>query len=289
MSHRYLFLRPLSLAAALMLWVPAANGGQDPEPANMSSVSKVETLSDEEGSSDEEGLADAEDLTKPPTLEDSAAPEDPTEAQTLSPDQGVSAALETTAVAAGQNGHLKPDELALVNEVSAYFNALETLKGSFDQQNQDGTLSTGMFYLRRPGRMRFEYAEPDQLTILSDGIWVMLNDRELESVDRYPLRETPLNLILKKQVDLAKDAEIVRVEREGDLIGVTAREQGGVAQGDLTLVFAGPRLELRHWMVEDIQGNRTVVSLRNVVKGAHLGPELFIPEEYEFGIESDTD
>jgi len=190
---------------------------------------------------------------------------------------------------AGLNSHLSDEDKALVQEVSAYFNNLTTLQGEFDQQNQDGTLSKGAFYLKRPGRMRFEYFAPDQLTILSDGIFVMLNDRELESVDRYPLRETPLHLILKGNVDLIRDARIVRVERENGLLAVTAREEAGVAQGDLTLVFAGPRLELRHWMVEDIQGNRTLVSLRDVVLGAPLEPEIFIPEEYEFGIESDTD
>lgn len=188
-----------------------------------------------------------------------------------------------------QNSHLNDEERALVDEVSAYFNNLTTLRGVFDQQNQDGTLSHGAFYLKRPGRMRFEYFEPDQLTILSDGLFVMLNDRELESVDRYPMRETPLHLILKRDVDLLKDTRIIRVEHENGLIGVTAREEEGIAQGDLTLVFAGPRLELRHWMVEDVQGNRTLVSLRNVVAGATLAPELFIPKEYEFGIDSDSD
>lgn len=185
------------------------------------------------------------------------------------------------------NGHLTVEDRALVDEVSAWFNAVETLKGSFDQQNQDGSLVGGDFYLRRPGRMRFEYAEPQKLTLLSDGLWVMLDDRELENVDRYPLRETPLWLILKKEVDLAADARIVRVERRGDLVAITVHEEEGAAQGDLTLVFAGPRLDLRHWIVEDVQGNRTIVSLRNVQAGMALAPQLFIPEEYDYGLDED--
>lgn len=185
------------------------------------------------------------------------------------------------------NAHLSSEDRALVDDVSAWFNGVETLKGVFDQQNQDGSLVTGDFYLRRPGRMRFEYAAPQQLTLLSDGLWVMLNDRELESVDRYPLRETPLWLILKDYVDLASDAEIVKVERQGELIGVTVREEDSATQGDLILVFAGPRLELRHWIIEDVQGNRTLVSLRNIEQGMKLSPRLFIPDEYEFGEEED--
>ncbi len=189
--------------------------------------------------------------------------------------------------ASGRNAHLTVEDRALVDEVSAWFNSVETLKGLFDQQNQDGTLVGGAFYLRRPGRMRFEYAEPEKLTLLSDGLWVALNDRELESVDRYPLRETPLWLILKKHVDLAVDADIVRVERRGDLVGVTVREEEGAAGGVLTLVFAAPRLDLRHWIVEDVQGNRTVVSLRRMEQGMSLSPELFIAEDYDYGLEED--
>lgn len=189
--------------------------------------------------------------------------------------------------ASGRNAHLTVEDRVLVDEVSAWFNNVVTLKGAFDQQNQDGTLVGGDFYLRRPGRMRFEYAEPQKLTLLSDGLWVALDDRELESVDRYPLRETPLWLILKKHVDLAVDADIVRVERQGDLIGVTVRQEEGAAGGVLTLVFAGPRLDLRHWIVEDVQGNRTVVSLRQMEQGMSLSPELFIAEDYDYGLEDD--
>lgn len=192
--------------------------------------------------------------------------------------------------AGDRNAHLTTEDRALVDAVSAWFNGVETLKGHFDQQNQDGSLVGGDFYLRRPGRMRFEYAAPQKLTLLSDGLWVMLNDRELETVDRYPLRETPLWLILKKHVDLAKDAQIVRVDREGGLTGVTVRSDDNDAQGALTLVFVGDQrmgLDLRHWVIEDVQGNRTVVSLRQIEQGMALSPELFIPDEYEFGEDED--
>ena len=234
--------------------------------------------------------APQEELIKPPMLED-VSPETELEAasETLTPDEVLPAETEEAPEERkGRNAHLSPADLALVEAVSAYFNDLTTMSGDFDQQNQDGSISQGTFHLQRPGRMRFEYETP-ALTLLSDGLWVMLNDREIESVDRYPLRETPLHLILKKTVNLAKDAQIVRVEREGDLIGVTAREEEGIAQGDLTLVFAAPRLELRHWMVEDVQGNRTVVSLRNVQTGRELSPDLFKADEYEFGVDTFAD
>lgn len=205
-------------------------------------------------------------------------PQAPTEAETaeVAPEQ-----------AKGGEAGLTSTDKQLVKEISAYFNKITTLKGRFDQQNDDGTVSSGTFYMQRPGRMRFEYDDPNPLTLLADGFFVMLNDRELESVDRYPLRETPLYLILKKDVDLLDDAEIVDVQRQGEMVAITAREDDGVAEGDLTLVFVGPRLELRHWIVTDVQGSQTLVSLRNVVLGEPLDPELFRAKAHEFGIEGD--
>ena len=73
----------------------------------------------------------------------------------------------------------------------------------------------------------------------------MINDREIESVDRYPLRETPLHLLLKKNVNLTKDAKIVDVAKANGLVAVTALEEEGIAQGQLTIVFSEPVLELR--------------------------------------------
>lgn len=171
------------------------------------------------------------------------------------------------------------EQMTRIAQVSDYLNGLKTMRGDFLQIAYDGSISNGKFYLRRPGRIRFEYVEPD-MTILSDGTWVVLNDKELETVDRYPLRETPLHLLLKKTVNLSKDASIVSIESNNGLLSVTVREEDGFAQGEMTLVFAEPALELLHWRVVDAQGYATVVSLQNVERGMKLKSGLF-RAEYE--------
>jgi Outer membrane lipoprotein carrier protein LolA len=66
-------------------------------------------------------------------------------------------------------------ELSL-SEVSAYFNALQTAQGGFTQINADGTISTGTIYIKRPGRMRFEYAAPDNSMVIAGGGQVAIFD-----------------------------------------------------------------------------------------------------------------
>ena len=46
-------------------------------------------------------------------------------------------------------------------EVSAYLTDLKTVEAAFTQINDDGSISTGRLYLKRPGRMRFEYDPPE--------------------------------------------------------------------------------------------------------------------------------
>ncbi len=188
-----------------------------------------------------------------------------------------------------KNAHLDQFQKEQVDRVSAYLKATKTMRGDFRQFNPDGSVSDGKFYLKRPGRIRFEYAAPSNMTLLSDGTWVMLNDRELETVDRYPLRKTPLNLLLKRRVNLLKDADIVDVYENGEKLSVVATEDEGDAQGDITLVFSLADFELIYWVVVDPQGSITTVQLGNVEKGVKLDPELFIPVEDDWLDDDDWD
>ena len=47
-----------------------------------------------------------------------------------------------------------------LDDLSSYLNQLQTAQGGFTQINLDGTISTGTIYIKRPGRIRFEYAPP---------------------------------------------------------------------------------------------------------------------------------
>ena len=93
-----------------------------------------------------------------------------------------------------------------LNEISRYLNGIDRATSEFTQVNDDGTLSTGKFYIRRPGRMRFEYNPPEKLLVMAGGGQVGIFDGKsnVQKAERYPLRRTPLNLILEQNVNLAR-------------------------------------------------------------------------------------
>ena len=89
-----------------------------------------------------------------------------------------------------------PEQRAQLDKISAYLNSIRTLKGSFVQLDPNGNLEEGDFYLEKPGRMRFEYRPPSAVLVVSDGDTVAVKNTKLRTVDRYPLTDTPLDLLL---------------------------------------------------------------------------------------------
>lgn len=168
-----------------------------------------------------------------------------------------------------------PDRSAALALASASLNRIAAVQGRFAQIAPDGARSQGDIYLSRPGRMRFQYDAPSPLTIVSDGATVAVVDTSVRDVSRVPLRSTPLYYVLKRDVNLERDARIVRVARDGDRLLVTARDRSGEADGEITITFAGPAYELREWSVTDGQRQTTRISLSGVHAAGTIDPRLF--------------
>ena len=165
--------------------------------------------------------------------------------------------------------------------ISNYLNATETLQGAFVQVDADAVVTEGRFYIRRPGRIRFEYAPPNPALVIADGFWVGVLDKRDGGVDRYPLSETPLNLLLKENVDLRREDAVTRIERSNDQLAVTARDPANPGIGQITMIFANNPLELRQWVVTDSQGRNTTVALSDMRTNVPIPAERFSIEAAE--------
>ena len=163
--------------------------------------------------------------------------------------------------------------------ISNYLNATETLQGSFVQVDPDAVVSEGQFYMRRPGRLRFEYAPPEPALVIADGFWVGVIDQRDGSLDRYPLADTPLNLLLKENVDLRTEGAVKRIERSAGQMAVTAVDVARPEQGEIIMVFSDNPLELRQWVVIDAQGRRTTVALRDMRTNVAIPAAQFVIED----------
>ncbi len=172
-------------------------------------------------------------------------------------------------------------EKADLARVDAYLNGFRTMKARFLQISPDGSLARGTLYLKRPGRLRFEYDPPVKLLIVADGLWVNFIDRELDEVTRLPLTATPLKILVAERIELARDTLVSAVRRGAGRLSVTLRDPEEPEQGSLTLEFSEKPLTLRQWSLIDTQGGKTVVAITDQRFNLALKPELFTYFEKE--------
>lgn len=167
------------------------------------------------------------------------------------------------------------DKLSL-NAISKYLNGLQTAKGSFTQVNDDGSISTGTIFIKRPGKIRFEYNPPDKTLVLaSAGAVAIFDPKTNQGPETYPLNRTPLKIILAKNVDLGRANMVTGHSYDGTATIVTAQDPEHPEYGNIQLKFTGNPVELRQWIINDDSGSRTTVILGELKKGGNMPHKLF--------------
>ena len=167
------------------------------------------------------------------------------------------------------------EQQAEIGRVERYLNGTVTLQARFSQIAPDGEVSEGTFYLRRPGRLRFEYDPPNPVLVMADGVWLIYHDRELGQFNRWPVYATPLGVLVAEQIRLDGDVRVSNMVRQPGALELTLVQKNKPGQGSLTLIFSDKPLELRQWWVVDAQGEITAVALTSIEKDLKLDPKLF--------------
>ncbi|MGI9408838.1 MAG: LolA family protein [Hyphomicrobiaceae bacterium] len=190
-------------------------------------------------------------------------------------------------VGAGWEGNVKPadetsaqtftpEQTATINKVNTYFSALGNLRGRFVQVDPDKAQTRGKFYVKKPGMFRFDYARPSRKIVISDGRFLAIQDLDLRDEDVYELDNTPFRILLRKDVDLLRDARIVSVSETPEQISLTLADKDPDAVGELTVHLAQqPEVALAGWITADAQGLETRVDVSDLTIPESLSSDLF--------------
>lgn len=163
-----------------------------------------------------------------------------------------------------------------LGDLSRYLNGLSTVETDFTQVNADGSVSMGKLYIKRPGRVRFEYAPPDRSLVLAAGGQVAIFDaKSNQPPEQYPLKRTPLNLILDAKVDLGRAKMVVGHREVESSTRVLAQDPENPQYGTIELVFTANPVTLRQWIITDDLGQATTVILGDLKTGGEFKPSLF--------------
>ncbi|HCQ58911.1 MAG: LolA family protein [Sulfitobacter sp.] len=163
-----------------------------------------------------------------------------------------------------------------LNEISGYLNQLRTAKGDFTQINDDGSISSGTIYIKRPGKVRFEYNAPDSGLVVAGANTVVIYDKKSnQPAETYPLARTPLSIILAENVNLGRAKMVTGHSYDGTATTVTAQDPANPQYGNIRMKFTGNPVQLRQWIINDGNGSATTVVLGDMQVGGNISNSLF--------------
>lgn len=188
---------------------------------------------------------------------------------------GAAAVLPRRSTAAVSSPKLSDQDRADVARVVAYLNGIHTLESPFEQTGADGSVSTGMLYVERPGKLRLNYNPPMPVTIVADGSGVYYWDSKLEQLTQTLVEDTPAWFLLRPNITATGDVTVSHFERQPGVIRLTLVETRHPDLGSVTLTLSDQPLELRQWTVVDAQGRPVTVALTAPRFGMPIPPAEF--------------
>lgn len=167
------------------------------------------------------------------------------------------AAIVMVAPAAAQTGDLA--------QVQRHLAAVSSMTASFTQTDRNGKVLTGTLTLKKPGKIRFQYEKGVPILIVGDGKALTFIDYSVKQVQRWPIGNTPLGVLINPNKDISGYAKVVP-SADPRVLSVEGYDAKHPEYGRITLVFARDEgapggLMLQGWVMLDSQGNRTTIRL----------------------------
>ncbi|RYE03699.1 MAG: outer membrane lipoprotein carrier protein LolA [Sphingomonadales bacterium] len=154
-----------------------------------------------------------------------------------------------------------------MTQVQQHLEGVSSMTANFAQTDRNGRTLTGVMTLKRPGKIRFQYQKGVPQLIVADGRSLYFIDYQVRQVDRWPIGNSPLAVLLNPKRDITKFSKLVPT---GDprVVSIEVHDSAHPEYGRITMIFqknasAPAGLMLQGWVALDSQNNRTTIRLSN--------------------------
>ena len=154
-----------------------------------------------------------------------------------------------------------------MTQVQQHLQGVSSMVAEFAQTDRTGRTLTGTMTLKRPGKIRFQYQKCVPQLIVADGKSLYFIDYQVRQVDRWPIGNSPLAVLLNPKRDITKYAKL---KPTGDprVVSIEVHDSAHPEYGRITMIFqknasAPAGLMLQGWVALDSQNNRTTIRLSN--------------------------
>jgi chaperone LolA len=189
---------------------------------------------------------------------------------------GANAVSPTAAAPASVDTRSMAEKAADIARVEAYLATISSIVAEFSQTSADGSSGTGKFFMKRPGKMRWQYNPPNPILLVSDGKTVTYYDPGLDQVSYVGVDDTLASFLAKREMKLDSDStQLTRFDAVDGRVRATIIQRKKPTEGSLTLEFSDNPLVLSHVIAVDATGNETSVSFEKAQFGPVLDDKLF--------------
>lgn len=172
------------------------------------------------------------------------------------------------------------DKATDIAAVETYLSGISSIVANFTQESADGSKGAGKFFLKRPGKMRWQYNPPTPILLVSDGKVVTYYDAGLDQVTYIGVDDTLANFLTKKLIKLdSESTRVTKYSHTNGVISVTLVQTKKPADGNLTINFNDKPLSIKDMVAVDATGNATTVKLADAQFGPVLDDKLFVFED----------
>jgi outer membrane lipoprotein-sorting protein len=166
-----------------------------------------------------------------------------------------------------------------LDEVVDALRGITTMKANFTQTDRGGQSVSGALTIKRPGRIRFEYAKGVDMLIVANGSRLTLIDYDVNQVESWPISNSPLGALLDPRRDVKRYGKLLPTSNP-NVVSVEVKDAKKPEYGTITLIFtrdgsAPGGLELTSWVALDAQNKRTTVRLSNQRYGMTVADSTF--------------
>ncbi|VAW07066.1 hypothetical protein MNBD_ALPHA01-522 [hydrothermal vent metagenome] len=162
-----------------------------------------------------------------------------------------------------------------LRKIEQSLNAIKSMKTDFIQRAPDGSVAEGVLYLERPGKLRFDFGDDAPFLVVSNGSLLTFVDYDVKQVSRWPIRKTPLGILVDDEIKFDGAIEVPDIIRFAGLVKVPVIDPKRQEYGYIILIFEESTMELRAWEVVDAQGYTTRVALVNPEYNVEIDGKYF--------------
>jgi outer membrane lipoprotein carrier protein len=178
------------------------------------------------------------------------------------------------------NSDLNPTLKAIENRYNHALSLKLDFEETFAASRRPSQSESGILYLRKPGRMRWEYTSPAGKIFLADGKYTWLYTPEDRRAEKSSLKlsedmRAPLAFLLGK-LDFQKDFQSFATHNEGDAVWISARPKSQNLPYSQVEFQASPDGEIHKVRVTNQDQSKLEFSFSNEQLNASAADSLFV-------------